>query len=183
MSRTIHADLLTALAQPTVKPFYAVDLEFTTSSPIYLWTGVGDLSLNGNTYLGAGDLMGVGGLGEEGDMTAAGATLTFSGVPASLVAIALAEPIQNRICKIYLGCEGETETVELFTGLMDNMPITDTANGATITLTVESKLIDLERPRVLRYTQESQKNRYSADTFFSYVADLQDKQILWGRSE
>ena len=40
MSRTIPSALLTALSQPEVKPYLAVEFDFD-SSPIRLWTGYG----------------------------------------------------------------------------------------------------------------------------------------------
>jgi len=48
-------------------------------------------------------------------------------------------------------------------------------------LTVESKLIRLEKASNWRYTEGSHKSRYPSDTFFSYLADLQDRDIVWGR--
>ena len=64
---------------------------------------------------------------------------------------------------------------------MDKMTVAESPESATITIHVESKLVDLDRVRVRRYTHESQKTRYSGDTFFSFMADMQDKQINWGK--
>ena len=60
------------------------------------------------------------------------------------------------------------------------MTIDDSPETSTITLTVENRLIDLERVNPFRYTQENHKTLYSNDTFFSYVSDLQDQSIEWG---
>ena len=62
------------------------------------------------------------------------------------------------------------------------MVIEEGADTSTITVSVESKLIDLERARTLRYTDESQKARFPNDKGFQYVNDLQDKKFNWGRS-
>jgi hypothetical protein len=48
-------------------------------------------------------------------------------------------------------------------------------------LTAESRLIDLERSRERRYTSEDQKIDYPNDKGLEFIADLQDKEIVWGR--
>ena len=58
MSRTIPSALLTALSQPEVKPYLAVEFDFD-SSPIRLWTGYGDRTIGSDTYPGAGNLLSV----------------------------------------------------------------------------------------------------------------------------
>ena len=70
---------------------------------------------------------------------------------------------------------------------MDQMTIQDSGETATISLTVESRLITLERANVRRYTAKSHeavrtaKGLTGSDTFFDWVTQLQDKQIVWGR--
>jgi hypothetical protein len=64
---------------------------------------------------------------------------------------------------------------------MDQMNIEETADTCTVSLTIENKLVDLERPRVARFTSSYQKSVYSGDKGFDFVEDLQDKEIVWGR--
>ena len=56
MSRTIATDLLNALLEGNIEPFYAVELNFDTS-PIRLWTGYGDKTIESQTYTGSGNLL------------------------------------------------------------------------------------------------------------------------------
>tara|TARA_R100001198_G_C5234043_1_gene212492 strand:- start:545 stop:1102 length:558 start_codon:yes stop_codon:yes gene_type:complete len=181
MTRSTPASLLTALSQPEVEPFYAVDMNFT-SAPVRFWTGYGDRTINGDTYLGSGNLLSITGLDEVNDLSAKSITLQLSGVPASLVSLALQEPYQNRECKVYFGTTDTTTPIEVFSGLMNVMTIEDSGETSVISLTVESKLIRLEKSSNWRYTEGSQKARYSSDTFFNYVSDLQDKTLVWGRT-
>lgn len=181
MSRTIPAAILTAISQPNVDVFFAVQLDFDAGA-LRLWTGHGDRVINGDTYTGASNLLNIDGLEEASDLSARSATLQLSGVPSSTVSIALTEPYQGRAANVYFGVQGETEVVEVFGGLMDLMTIEDDGESCTISLTVESKLVELERPNLQRYTQESQEALHPGDTFFSYVADIQDKDVVWGRS-
>ena len=63
---------------------------------------------------------------------------------------------------------------------MDVMSIQESGEQATINITGESRLIDLEIARERRYTSEDQKIDFPDDKGLEFVADLQDKQIIWG---
>jgi len=182
MTRTVPSALLTALGQPEVYPYYAVDLDFD-SSPLRFWTGYGDRTIFSNTFTGTGDLLSVSGLEEVSDLSATGITLTLTGVPSSIVSLALGEPYQRRSCKVYFGTTDTSDPVEVFSGLMNTMTIEDSGDSSTITLGVESKLIRLEKASNRRYTEENHTARHPGDTFFSYVTGLQNKDILWGREK
>ena len=73
MSRGIHANMEAALSADAVKPFFLVDLMFT--SPVYLWSGGYTLSHSSNSYLGSGDLMTVEVPEESQDLGAVGVKL------------------------------------------------------------------------------------------------------------
>ena len=186
MSRDIHSTMVAALSSGEFSPFYAVDLNFhnpdtNTDAPIYLWTGTGDLSANGNTYTGAGELLGVGNLEEAAELKASGLSLSLSGIPENLLIAALSHEYSGRDAKVYFGIQDNPNLIEVYTGFMDTMQIDDAPDASTITLTIENRLIDLERTNPFRYTQESHESLgYSNDTFFSYAQDLQDKVEEWG---
>lgn len=180
MTRSTPASLLTALSQPEVLPFYAVEMVFD-SAPVRFWTGYGNRTISGNTYTGTGNLLSITGLDEVNDLSAKSVTLQLSGVSSTLVSLALQEPYQRRVCKVYFGTTDTSTPIEVFSGLMDVMTIEDSGKTSVIKLTVESKLIRLETASNWRYTNESQKSRYSSDTFFAYVSNLQDRDIVWGR--
>ena len=180
MTRTTPSSLLTALSQPEVKPFYAVEMNFS-SSPVRFWTGYGSRTIDSQTYTGTGNLLSITGLEEVNDLSAKNITLKLSGIPASLVSLALQEPYQRRSCTIYFGTTDTTVPIEVFSGLMDVMTIEDGGETSNISLTVESKLIRLEKSSNWRYTEGSHRSRYPNDKFFSYLSDLQDRDIVWGR--
>ena len=66
---------------------------------------------------------------------------------------------------------------------MNTMQIQDDGESSTITVTVDSKLTLLERASNRRYTDANHQTRNSGDTFFSYVQDMADKEIIWGREK
>lgn len=206
MARSIPAGLMTALTQSVIEPFYAIEMIFDTM-PVRFWTGIGDRTLEGNTYTGAGGLLSISDLEEIGDLSAKSASVTISGISTDIVALALVEPYQRRPCRILFGCavpallpdglwddyslwddsllwnDAPNDVIEMFSGKMNTMTIEDAPDSATITLTIESRLIELQRAKTRRYNHESHISRYPGDTFFATVADLQDRQVTWGRKQ
>ena len=181
MSRSVPAGILTALQQPEVEPFYAVEAQFSGGT-VRLWTGYGDRTIESNTYTGAVSLLSISGLDEVADLSAKSITVTLSGLDETVLALALAEPYQRRKLRVLFGVVGNSASVELFAGQMNTMTIEDSGETSTVSILVDSKLVELERASNRRYTSESQKSRHSGDTFFDYVALLQDKQLVWGRA-
>jgi hypothetical protein len=70
----------------------------------------------------------------------------------------------------------------MFSGFMDVMTINEGADYSEIILTLENKLLQLERSRERRYTDADQKIDYPNDDGFEFVTTLQDKEIVWGRA-
>jgi hypothetical protein len=185
MSRTLSTAMQAVATAEVVRPIYLVDLEFASGS-IYLWSGLGDLTFNSNTYLGAGDLLAVGAVQESTDLTAAGAQITLGGIKQSLLLLARDEPYQGRPLTIRLGAFDEngdliSSPVIMFSGFMDVMTIADSGDTSTITVTAENKLIAFQTTSVRRYTAEDQKIEHPADKGFEFVAKIQEKEIVWGR--
>ena len=208
MSRDLSQVTIENLEDDVVYPFFAVELLFDGDNTLRMWTGVGTLTLeDGTEWVGTGNLLNVSAIEETAEMAVKGATITLSGVPSELLSLALSEPYQGRVCNIYFGTfsvgkllqedgafilfedgskillqTGSTGFNQLFSGYMDQMNIADGGDTATIELMVENRLIDLERARVARFTSGYQKSIYAGDLGLDFVEDLQDKDIVWGRS-
>jgi hypothetical protein len=185
MSRSLTTTLLNALDDEVIRPFFAVELQFD-SAPLRIWTGVGTATIDGEEYTGLGNLLAVSPVEETAEISARGATLTLSGVPSDVLSAALTEPYQGRVCKIFLGVLSGTSysgLTEIFSGYMDVMLISEGAETSTVELKVESKLIDLERPRTRRYTSAFQKSRFPSDKGFDFVESIQNTDTFWGRSD
>jgi len=169
---------ITGITDDVIQPYYALEAEFDGGT-LRIWTGYGDLDIDGDTYTGSGSLMSVEGLMEAADLSANNCTVSLSGVPSSLISAALTESYQGRGARIYFGINGQTP-IEVFGGFMDVMAIEETGATSTNSLTIESRLVELARTRPFRYTDESHQDRYPGDTMFSYVSSIQDRKIAWG---
>lgn len=208
MSRDLSTALSSSLEDNVVYPFFAIELQFDSPNTLRLWTGYGTLVFEGVSYYGTGELLGISTVEETIEMAAKGATLTLSAVPSEVISLALQQPYQGRVCKIYFGMfttdtllqedgtsyillqdgakirleSQETGLTEVFTGYMNQMSIEEGPETSTIQLSVENKLVDLERPRVARYTSAYQKNKFAGDLGLDFVESLQDQKLVWGRS-
>lgn len=194
---------ITGLTASEIFPYYGVELYFDDADDtrynevgylgenvLRFWTGYYnyDLTLGGADFLPTGELLRVEIVNETSDLSAQSASLALNGIDSAIVTLALTEPYQGRLAKIFFGIVGQTP-IEIFSGFMDVMGIEDSGQTSDISLTIESRLVELERSRQFRYTDQSHKNTNpfdtavdrSTDSVFSYVASLQDKQIAWGR--
>ena len=182
MSRDLTSTTLSSITDDVVYPFFAVELLFDGDNAVRMWTGQGTLTVAGEDYVGLGNLLDISAIEETAEMAVKGATLTLSGVPTELLSLALSEPYQGRVCNIYFGVTSEEALNQIFSGYMDQMNIVDGGETSTIELMVENRLIVLERARVARFTSGYQKSIYPGDLGLDFVEDLQDKDIVWGRS-
>jgi hypothetical protein len=187
MSRDIPALLENALDDSVINPFFAIELLFDGDEVLRLWTGVGILSYQSVDWFGTGQFLQIDTVEETSEIAAKGATITLSGVPSEVLSLALSEPYQGRQAKVYFGMhlDGEADTAsmtEIFAGYMDQMNIEEAEGGSTVQLTIENKLIDLERPRTARFTNAYQKYLYPNDKGLEFVEDLQTKELFWGKA-
>lgn len=160
----------------------AVEINFD-SEDVRLWTGYTDLTIEGEVYTGAANLITISGFNESQEIAAKGATVTLSGLDASIISYALQENYQNRPLRIMVGTldSGVPNVYTIFRGRMDVMEITEVGDTANLAISAENRLIDLDRARSSRYTSEDQKSYYPGDLGLDYVASLQDRQIDWGK--
>jgi hypothetical protein len=186
MSRGATTDFKNAAAAGTVYPALLAYFDFSGGA-VRLWNGVGDLSWGGNTYTGAGDLVGVEPVQESAEVRANGLSFRLNGIPSAMVTRILAEGYRGRSCQLWLALFSSLTTgtpiadpLPLFSGRMDQCNLEDSGDTASITVVAESRLVDLQRPRERRRTDEDQKSLFSGDRGLEYVAGLQDKEILWG---
>ena len=183
-TRDITTVVQEALDDEVIEPFFAIELLFD-SAPIRLWTGIGDATIDGETYIGTGNLLDISSVEETTEIAVRGATITLSGMSSEVISLALQSPYQGRVCNMYFGVANGSvysNLTQIFSGYMDEMNIDEGADFGTIELKVENKLIDLERARVRRFTNYYQKAVYPNDKGLEFVESLQDKEIVWGRS-
>jgi hypothetical protein len=166
---------------PVAAPVVLVELDFA-SGPFRAWTGLGQLNWAGKVFEGVGSIGAVGEVEKTVELRAVRLTLALSPVPQEVVDIALAErSFRLRPARLWgalLDAEGAfvADPFPLWAGLMDTIEVTDGAEPR-VALTCESRLVDLERAEVRRYTDADQRAEYPGDRFFEYVPALQEAEI------
>lgn len=185
MARGITSALNTEFTASALQPFLAVRLDFLGGT-FLTWTGLKDITIDGESYIGSGEILGFSPISETGEVQANGVVISLNGIDSDLVSAALTDTYQGRSAKVYLGAMDSSGDVVadpylLFSGRMDTMAIDDDGEQATVKITCESRLIDLNRNRVRRFTNEDQQLEFPGDVGLEFVSSLQDKSIRWGR--
>lgn len=209
MSRDLDTGFINQLSKDTIYPFFTVSLDFEGTT-VNLWTGEKTLNVGGVTYIGTGSLLNISEIEETTEMAVRGATISLSGMDATVISLALSQPYQGRPCSIGFGVfngfssvgsllkedvtqsfllledggqillEGDLFHTQIFAGYMDTMDLAESAETSTIKLSVVNKLVDLERGRVVRYNSATQKQIYPEDKGLDYVESLGDQELFWG---
>ena len=190
MSRSLTSGMQAVATADIVRPIFLVRMVFDSGeapSELNLWSGVGDLSYDSETYTGVGDLLSISSVTETSDMQASGLNVTLTGVKSSLVVIAKDHEYQGRAITVMLGAfdaSGDlvADPTVIFAGFMDTMTIAESGDTSTISIACENKLIAFERSKVRRYTAEDQKIDHPTDKGFEFVTAIQNKDIIWGRA-
>ena len=187
MTRDLTSGMQTAVTADLVRPITLVQCAFDSGN-LNLWSGIGDLTVDSVDYVGAGSLLGIGEITETSELSANGVTVTLSGVTSPLIEKARDEDYQGRELKVLLGAMDASngvisDPIVVFSGFMDTMTINEGGETATIQVTVENRLIEFEKTRVRRYTAEDQKIDYPNDKGLEFVAEMAEKEIVWGRNK
>jgi len=183
MARDLTTAVTTASTASTLKTVTMVNLQFD-STPIYVHTGVGTITYDGNDYLGVGGLGKVTPIKESSDLEVTRVILELSGIDASNISVALNQQYQGRVATIYQAFLDSDYTliadpVVVFKGTMDNQ-IINLGNTAKVEVAVISLLEDWQKARIRRYNNEDQQNLYPGDKGLEFVEQVVEKEIFWG---
>ena len=150
-----------------------------------MWSGVGDIVWDTKTWVGVGSLVGISEVQENRSTEAQGIAISLSGVPQENVSLAISEARQGAPVRIWLGLFDDSgalvaDPFDMFTGRLDVPEIVNNVSTCTITISYENKLIDLQRSREFRYTDESHQIDYPGDLGFEFVTAIQNDPVEWG---
>lgn len=183
MPRDLDTTQIVAAGAPVLGIALLIELEFDTE-PMRLWSGLGALAWGNRSFVGAGTLLSIGEVEEAAEVRAAATALTLSGIPGEVIDAANEVDWQGRPARIWLALLADNHAllgkpIPMLAGRMDTLSWSE-GETATVTLAVESRLADLERPRIRRYTDSDQQAEYPGDLGFQYVASLVEKETTWG---
>lgn len=165
-----------------VRPLLFCALDFA-SQTMRLTTAPFDIAWGGHSYSGIGHLGGIEAVEEGVELQAYRLRMTLNGIPLALISIALGEAYQGRSATLFLGFLDEGHRLidspdTIFRGRMDRMIVTAGETGS-IGLDVESRLADWERPRIRRFNDADQQQRYPDDKGLAFAEQMAAREIVW----
>jgi len=178
---TLTTTFLDAMASGHVSWFWLVKMELASGN-LFLTSLDFDIVIAGNTYTG---MRGLGAIApiEESDNGATGITLTLAGVTEAHIAGILLENIQGKKITVQLAVLNtatEPPVVAIdesaWQGLLDSQSYNE--SQSTIIVTAENRLIEWDRPRLLRFSDQDLKRTRPTDNFFKYADTMANKEII-----
>ncbi len=183
MTRGLSVAAQTAVAGETVIRSVAVALDFP--SGVARWnSSPSDITIGGETFLGVGTLGTISATEEGIELRSYGMTVGITGVPRDAIALALGQAYQGRpgtIWEVVLDSstwQPVADPLVIFRGRMDQMDIT-LGSTAEVTVKLENRLTDWERPKIRRYTDADQRKRDPNDGSFRFLPATTEKEIIW----
>jgi hypothetical protein len=189
VARGVHPDTLAAIAAGNFCPVVLVYLDWPDGA-IRVHSGVGPLSFGGHTWLGLGQFAGISAPAESVGLAQSVAQLKLIGAPDEIDAY-LDAPIRGRPGEIWFGCVSERAgnvmagpPFRVFTGFMDAMRDTITAEGGNTTRVVTIAVADGPSQRLattIYHTDEDQRIRQPSDTAGRLVinAEARARDLTW----
>lgn len=186
MARSLSTGALAQLLSDHIRLVFFVQAQFL-SGTIFVWNGLGSVSWNGQTWVGVGNLLNISTVSEATDIAARNMTLTLSSIPQDMLTRALNECRQNFPVSVFLGFLASDGSIvadpyQSFSGHMDVPTLAEGTNDATISLSCENPLIDMDRSPNRRFTNDDQKQDFPTDQGFLFVSAIQSWNGTWGKA-
>lgn len=181
--RDLSPTFAAAVAASAICPAILVFLDFE-GAPVRLWTGIGSLSYEGETWLGMGNLASVEPLEEYSEIRSGSLGLSLNSVPNHLLSEVTSLNFQRRAAEIHLALfhpEYDNHTLIgvnlLLRGTMDTITISRAPESSTIKLSIANELARLRDSWGALYTDPHQRAAHPGDSGLRFIASLQDLEI------
>lgn len=185
MPRQLSGAVTSALAGPVIRPVLLVELDFP-SGVMRLANARGDVSWQGETFAGDGRFLDFDEIEETIDLRPTVARLTFAAADAAdpLYLALRDDAYQGRSARLWLLLLDAAGAVigavddPFYAGRMDAPEWDETPSTPTVTLAVEGHLADLDRPRVMRWSDAQQQALFPGDRGCEFVEQLLERTII-----
>ena len=182
MSRGISSTNLAHAQGDVVAPVTLVHFAFDT--PVYVHSGSGTLTYDGNDYLGVGTLGEISGMEESEDLAPVMVQFGLSGIDTTFFTEVFDAGNYGDVITVYHGYRNSD------TGLLIDDPTlvgrfyfehATLRKGATnvAIITAQHELARLDDKPGAKFTDEGQRAVYSTDVGYQFVADVGTKDLIW----
>lgn len=158
--------------------------KFEFGTPVYVHTGVGTITYDGDDYLGVGDFGGVEGVEESSDLSPANTKFVLTGFDAALLSEALDSGTYGDVITVYEGYRKDDGSLEddpwiLWKGTYEYATaVLGDENG--IAIVAQHDLARLDDKDGGRFTDEDQRNRFSGDVGLEHIHTIATQKLVWG---
>lgn len=177
------------LAGADPRATWLVRFDFASAPSLILIGGYGALIAGGDTWQGAGDLIGIDGLEQVVNGEAPEITVTLTGLDSALMTMVREDfdsEARDRALTVYLQFLEADDDVALdapypiVTAHMKRPAFTLGEDGTRIIpVSAESRYALRSRPPISYYTDAEQQRLYAGDKGFQFVAGLRNKVVTW----
>jgi hypothetical protein len=169
-----------------MRPAIFVEAHFKTGIGRF-WSGSGTITWNGSSWAGVGTMGSISTIEEGSNIEARGMTLTLSGLDVSLLTYILDDYQLALPVVVWLGLFDASHAlianpVVCFAGRMDQPVIDVSGETASVAISCENRLLDMNTSVERRYTHEDQQLDYPGDLGMEFVNSIQDVTIYWGKT-
>lgn len=182
--RAFSSTMETALAAAEAPLGFLVYLDWP-SSAVRVWTGVGDVTWNAQTWAGAGEIASIDKIADSVEKADIGVELVLNYLDDDLRNEVTTQQPVGRDASIYLALlnpatRAVTDAYEIFTGFVDRIEILDAGSTGQITVRLASELARLQRPRYFTLSHAHQQFLFSGDLGCEFASHMTEP-IYWGR--
>ena len=174
--------IINDLASGHVEMGFAVEI-MAPSAPVRVHTGVGEVVINGQLYLGLGSLGSISPSKSDGSTSPKDITLSLALIDSSMLALALNEKMvgsQVQIVMFTYGTDGQVKsTAVAFAGRITSVSAV-TGDENTVNYSCANELEGWQSICSWRYTEDSHLLRYPDDHGLRCVGEISERTILWG---
>lgn len=182
MSRGLSANNLAEINAPHL--YEVVLAKFDYGTPIYVHSGIGTITYDGDDYLGVGDFGGISKASESDRLGPHAIDFTLTATDATNVSEGLEAGRYGDVITAFVGYRQDDGTLVadpwvLWKGKHDNATISLGDQNAVV-ITGQHDLAVLNKKDGGRYTDEDQQRRFASDLGFEYVSDVPTQRLVWG---
>lgn len=183
--RKIHPDVIAAMRSRSVRIAVMAELDHPAGY-VRVWTGVGTLHHNGHDWTGIGWLGRITGMRQVSELEIVDHAYQLTHVPPDYEQFVNAK-VRGGPATAYLAFVDDArqvigDPIVLGRSTMDTSQWSIGDDGvATLTITGQSDLWQLEQPLNISLSDTEQRKRFPTDTGFSYVTTVTNQKIKWTR--
>lgn len=179
--------MLAAIGAGEWFPCFFIQMQFI-SETVYIWSGLGSVTWNGQMWSGVGSMLGIEAIEEGASVLARSVSISLAGMDPTLAPEFESDFRLGGTIKIYLGALTAiggsiiADPMDAWTGRMGQPTFKIGADTATISIICENPLVYMNVPIDRRRTNDDQTQLVPGDLVFSFVYGIQEQTIYFGQT-